>query len=80
MTNLCTSYFRTAVSMSATHLLHCDGKDINNKSASSKYILDMYIFAHISTYQYRLYLFPQVEWHVRYFWVDLVIRPHGDQK
>lgn len=34
---------RTAASMNATHLLHCDGKDINNKSASSRMACEVFL-------------------------------------
>lgn len=64
--------------MSATRPLHCDGKDTNNKSASSEFstrIIEIRIILCIFS---RFLL--QVEWHMRYFWVDLVIQPHGGQK
>lgn len=36
---MCVCHYRTAVSMSASRPLHCDGKDNNSKSGSSEYPL-----------------------------------------
>ena len=80
--------FRAAVPMSASHSLHCDGKDTNYRIGKSKSCNrnfsknSIFLLEEIFSKFCEIFsdFFSQRGWHVKYFWVDPVIPPLGDQR